>query len=138
MKKIYYAHSNQITNSPDHRQERAYLEEEVFPDDEVIDPSRDTPGLTPTQSYVDYAMKCDIVLVTEFLGFIGRGVYTIVASCLPWSKGLPKIFVMRKEIGAPKSGFFFHEVQEIKLNNLHDWSVRYGVISKARKVPAIS
>jgi len=129
--KVYYAHSNQITNSPDHRKELKYLREVAFKGADVIDPAYHLKQGQSMDYYINAAKECEAIVVTEFLGFIGRGTYSLLAKLL---KDMPdEVFLMRPNGDDEK--YKFEKIKEIKLNEPSDWAVRYGIIAKSSPIP---
>ncbi|KKN88695.1 hypothetical protein LCGC14_0245860 [marine sediment metagenome] len=130
--KIYYAHSNKEINSPVHRRREIFLKETFGKVAEVIDPSHDLPLGMLSNQYIDYALnECGLVIATEYLDFIGRGVYTILSKCIQQDHK-PRAILMRED--EDKLGVSFYLVREVALVEPSDWVVRYGKVTVTREV----
>ena len=75
--KIYYAHSKQIYGTTREAEELEFIERQ-HQDAIVINP-RDLGELKSYRKYLKIVSKCNLVVVSEYNGFIGKGVLAEIA-----------------------------------------------------------
>ncbi len=115
--KVYYAHSKRIYDTPREAKELRYLNKKFS--NNIVDPNKDIGELGNMEPYLKKVRECDIVICSEFMKHIGKGVYEEVADGLRKNK---KVFVLRKGI----FGFCLKKVKELKIIDSIDWKIYYG------------
>ncbi|KKN34220.1 hypothetical protein LCGC14_0795690 [marine sediment metagenome] len=117
-KRVYYAHSIKIYDTSQEVRELAYLNKEFT----VFNPKNEIRwnSLTKMTPYFEAVKKSDILVASEYKNHVGRGVYDEISIAL--SNSIPS-FVLRKE-----HNFKLLEIQALKLDDIYDWKVYYGII----------
>lgn len=116
-KRVYYAHSKIIYNTSREQKELIYLRKKYR---NVICPNNDLGELGSIRPYLECVSKCDVVVCSEYKGYIGRGVCSEICKAL--SEGIP--------VKVLKSNFFgrlsMRKVVDISICNEQDWRVAYA------------
>ncbi len=119
-KKIYYAHSLQVYNTKREKRELRFLKKKF---DEVCNPNTEIiwDNATKMKPYFEAVKKSDIVVVSEYMSHIGKGVYEEIKTAF-----IHKILVLclRRKFFR----FHFQYVKDIKIENENDWQISYGKI----------
>lgn len=117
-KRVYYAHSIKNYDTSREVRELAYLNKEFT----VFNPKNEIRwnSLTKMTPYFEAVKKSDILVASEYKNHVGRGVYDEISIAL--SNSIPS-FVLRKE-----HNFKLLEIQALKLDDIYDWKVYYGII----------
>ena len=117
-KRVYYAHSIKIYDTSQEVRELAYLNKEFT----VFNPKNEIrwSSLTKMTPYFEAVKKSNILVASEYKNHVGRGVYDEISIAL--SNNIPS-FVLRKEYN-----FKLLEIQALKLDDIYDWKVYYGII----------
>lgn len=122
MSKVYYAHSQLTYNTPREDDERAHLESLGHT---VVCPNRDIQA-KGKKDYQLQANTCDMIVCSEFMGFVGRGVASQVQDSL--IKGVP-VKVIRTKVETPELEFELLDVLELQMvETERDWKVRYATL----------
>ena len=119
-KKVYYAHSLQIYNTKREKRELRVLKKKFS---EVCNPNTDITwdNKTKMEPYFEAVRNSDIVVVSEYMSHVGKGVYEEIKTALNH-----KILVLHL-----KKKFFryrLHHVKDIKIIKRKDWRINYGKI----------
>ena len=116
--KVYYAHSKKIYGTEIEEKEYNFLRERyenVFNPNTEIEYKKEE-GMRP---YLDAVKASDLVICSEFEGYIGKGVFREVELAL--INNIP-VYCLRQEDGI----FLLLEVISVKLINEDDSYVTYG------------
>ncbi len=116
--KVYYAHSLKIYGTEIEEKEYSFLRENY---ENVFNPNTEIEykieeGMKP---YLDAVLASNLIICSEFEGYIGRGVFREVELAL--RNSIP-VFCLRQVNGS----FILREVISVKLINENDPYVRYG------------
>ena len=91
----------------------------------VICPNRDMGGGYMTSEGIDHLLNmisaCDSIVVSEYQGFVGKGVYAEVCRAVGEGK---EVQVLRKVNGELKLLRF----RKLVLNDDSDWKEKYGIV----------
>ncbi len=116
--KVYYAHSIKIYDTEVEEEEYSFLREKyenVFNPNTEIEYKKEE-GMRP---YLDVVITSDLIICSEFEGYIGKGVFREVEFAL--RNNIP-VYCLRQDDG----DFYLLEVISVKLINENDPYVRYG------------
>ena len=117
--KIYFAHSMLTYNTLEEANQRGYLESLGT----VICPNRDIYA-KGKKDYQAHANTCDMVVCSEFMGFVGRGVASQVQDALILE--VPVKLIRWDEVTGKCS---LHDVEGlVNVTEERDWKVRYATI----------
>jgi len=111
---IYYSHSRHIYDTFREYSELKWLIKEF---DCVICPNYDLGYFDNTDSHLNIIGNCDTLVLSEYEGHVGRGVFGQVMIALSLEK---KVYVLRNNK--------LFEVENVKVVDTNDWSVRYGKV----------
>ena len=119
-KKVYYAHSLQIYNTKREKRELRFLKRKFS---ETCNPNTDITwdNGTKMQPYFEAVKNSDIVVVSEYMNQIGKGVYEEINTAL-----IHKILVL-----CLKKKFLRYRLQQVKdveMANELDWRITYGKV----------
>ena len=117
----YYAHSLLTYGTVKEYHERTFLETKF---QKVICPNRDLGGNSPSVSmepFLNMVSVCNVLVVSEFRGFIGKEVFTEVCRAAGENK---QILVLRKV----NSSLKLLEFKKVVLNDESDWKLNYGIV----------
>lgn len=117
--KAYYAHSMLIYGTAREKEEIRFLTR-AFPGFEIINPSALQRGKSMTK-FLKIVSKSKRVIASEFLNYVGRGVFSEVARAL--SDGI-EVKVLRKKGGK----YTLEPITGIQVINAHDWKRKYAKI----------
>ena len=112
---IYYAHSKKIYNTKREEEERNKILQK-FPKAELICPNRDVGEKFSLVPYLKIVRDCNIVVCSEFDGFVGKGVYWEILTAMDNNK---PVFNVTKD---------FKKVTDIIIVDKNDWTVKYGKV----------
>lgn len=118
--KVYYAHSKKIYDTEIEEKEYNFLREKyeiVYNPNTEIEYEREE-GMKP---YLDAVKTSDLVICSEFEGYIGKGVFREVELAL--RNNIP-VYCIRQNDGL----FLLVKVISVKLINENDPYVRYGYL----------
>lgn len=116
--KIYYAHSKLSYNTSQEAVEIQFLRKK-FSKAKVICPNNDLGELKDFNEYLKIVDSCSQVIVSEYDGYIGRGVLCETIQSFINNK---PVFVLRKR----GSEFNLLMVTGFELTNQNDWKNRYA------------
>ena len=114
---IYYAHSKQIYGTTREAEELDHMERK-YPEVTIINPG-DLGELKDIKKYLKIVGKCNLVVVSEFDGYVGKGVFVEIARA--FSNSIPV-----KVIRESASDFSLSKVNGIQIINEHDWKSKYA------------
>jgi hypothetical protein len=113
VKRIYYAHSMLIYGTLKEKQELKILRKKF---QNVLCPNQDIGDVQKGMSaYLKIVEWADLVVVSEYLGFIGKGVYSEIQHAQ--NNGIP-VKCLR--------GSKLLEVKDTSIYNASDYRIRYG------------
>lgn len=115
--RAYYAHSMHIYNSPREKKELAYLRRRF----NVLCPNNDIGHITPFSKYLRISAWADVVVVSEYKGYVGRGVYEEVEQALKLKQ---TVYCIREN----DTGLILLPVKQVEIHNSGDWKRNYGRI----------
>lgn len=118
--KIYYAHSKQIYGTAREAEELDFLERK-YPTSTIINP-KDLGELKGIKKYLKIVGKCNLVIVSEFNGFIGKGALAEIARA--FSNDIPV-----KVIRTVADTMSLSDVSGFEIINVHDWKIRYALLN---------
>jgi len=124
---IYYAHSMRIYNKPQEKAERDCIEKNydelvLCPNRDALDSWKHSTGVRIMVDCLDFVRKAEFVVCSEYMKYVGQGVYDEVKTALECEK---KVYVIRK--------WRFKRVYDVVINNSTDWKITYGkLITKKR------
>ena len=122
---IYYAHSMKIYNSSRESEEFKFIQGH-FKGSEVVNPNGDIPWMGTMKPYRDAVKRSKMVVLSEFEGCIGRGVYEEALTAI--QNGIP-VKCIRYNNGQPK----LVDVNALREEDRRDWAVRYARVIKAEE-----
>ena len=117
--KAYYAHSMRKYNSSEEAEEMAFILKHFK--GEVICPNVNLGDLGEIERYLEVIQSVDCIYVTEYEGYIGRGVFDECAFALD---NKINVIVVRKN---QNGKFFVQEVSEVIETNSFNF-VRFGCL----------
>lgn len=122
--KVYYAHSKRIYNTSEEATMRELLEK-LF--DEVICPNRDIGEKGAIGPYLEAIDRCDGLILTEFKGFIGKGVHDETTHAIETDL---EVYVYR-------DGEFIAPLRLV-IEDVNDWAVKYArVITNVKELEGL-
>jgi hypothetical protein len=121
MKKVkaYYAHSKRKYNSLEEVEEMSFIQKHFR--GIVICPNKDLGQLGKMEDFLKVVKSAVRVYVTEYFGFIGKGVFEECSLAL---QNNIEVFVVRKDL---KGKFFVQEVKDVLETNCFNF-VSYGCL----------
>lgn len=115
----YFAHSKKKYNTSEEAEELAFIKKHF--DGKVICPYNDLGELGDIELYLEVIKSVDCVYVTEYRGYIGRGVFD---ECTFALKNNINVLVVRKDV---KGVFFVQEVIETVETNSYNY-ISFGCL----------
>ena len=115
----YFAHSKKKYNTSEEAEELAFIKKHF--DGKVICPYNDLGELGDIERYLEFIKSVDCVYVTEYRGYIGRGVFD---ECTFALKNKINVLVVRKDL---KGKFFVQEVSDVLETSSFNF-VSYGCL----------
>ena len=115
--KIYYAHSKQIYGTAREGEELGCIKRK-YPEAEIINPAL-LVDISDMKKFLKIVKKCSQVVVSEFEGYLGRGVFAEIAMAFAYNI---KVSVIRKT----GSQYSLYPVTGIQVINEHDWKIKYA------------
>lgn len=123
---IYYSHSMKIYRSQCEKDEIALISQR-FPKKIVINPSNinflGLPGANIMDICFFIVKNSAITIFSEYMGFIGKGVYDEIIKALNNKK---EVLLIRKEI------FYSISKKNLRLFDQNDWKIRYAQVINIR------
>lgn len=115
---VYYAHSKRIYNTDIEFQEYQYLKQNIF--GHIICPNTHLGELGSIEPYLAIVKKVDMVVLSEYKGYVGRGVYKEAETAL--EQGIPVLLIKK----GGKNGYSLKKVKNVIPNDIHDWVNKFG------------
>jgi len=115
---IYYGHSKKIYDTLREHQERDFIIQ-TYPKASGICPNKDLGELSDFKKYLKIVDKCNMVIVSELEGYVGKGVLCEIARA--FSNGM-HVKVIREKGGK----LFLFDVAGFEIENESDWKYRYA------------
>ena len=116
-KTIYYAHSKLIYGTTREAEELDYMERK-YPEANILNPG-DLGELKGIKKYLKIVGKCNMVVTSEFDGYVGKGVFAEIAQA--FSNNIPVKVIRENGVD-----FSLSKVNGIKIINEHDWKSKYA------------
>lgn len=118
-KKVYYAHSIKIYDTPQEKRELEFLSENF----DVFNPNTEIQYNSQTQMtpYFEAVKKSDILITSEYKKHIGKGVFREISLAL--KNNIPS-FVLREF----SQGFKILKIKDVKIRDKTDSKIYYGFI----------
>jgi hypothetical protein len=118
--KIYYAHSKLIYGTSREAEELGYIKRK-YPRATIINPAG-LKDLTKIKEFLKIVGKCNLVVVSEYSGFIGKGALVEIARA--FSNDIPV-----KVIRTVADTMTLSAVSGFEIINAHDWKIRYALLN---------
>lgn len=116
--KIYFAHSKMIYGTQQEVEEFEFIKEK-FPKASIICPHKTVGELNDSKDYLYIVDCCNSVIVSEFNGFVGFGVFVEIARAL---SNYTSVSVLRKRADE----FYLLKVTGLEIINQNDLKNKYG------------
>ena len=116
---IYYAHSMKIYDSSREDKEFKFIKDH-FKDNNVVNPNGDIPWKGSMKPYFDAVEASDVVVFSEYQGYVGRGVYEEAIKAL--EHGIPLRCIRKDENGE----LIVVNINDFSTGNSGDWAIRYA------------
>ena len=120
---VYYSHSMRIYDTEREKKEIKFLNRKFG---RVCNPNGDIEWRGDMQPYIEAVKKSDMVVLSEYEGHIGRGVFVEVKTALDEKK---PVYVIKNDNDA----FSLHKVDDVNVVDPFDWKVKYGEIKIENK-----
>lgn len=119
-KKVYYAHSLKIYNTKREKREFRFLKRKFS---EVWNPNMDIKwdNKSKMKPYLEAVKNSDIVVVSEYMKHIGKGVYEEIKTAL---NHVILVLCLKKKF----LRYRLLEVKDVELTDELDWKITYGKV----------
>lgn len=119
-KRVYYAHSMQIYNTRREKKELKFLKKHF---ESICNPNTDIKwdNNKKMEPYFEAVKNSDIVVVSEYMNHIGKGMYEEIKIAL---KNNILVLCLKKRF----CNYRLQQVKDVKVKNIDDWKVKYGKI----------
>ena len=116
--KIYFAYSKMIYGTQQEVEEFEFLKKK-FTEATIICPHKTVGDINDSKDYLFVVDCCNIVIASEFNGYVGFGVFAEIARAL---SNCTSVSVLRKRADE----FYLLKVTGIEIINQNDWKNKYG------------
>ena len=112
--RVYYAHSKKIYNSEREKNEYLFIKN-IYP--KTLCPNKDIGELGSLKPYLDIVKTMDLIIFSEYMNFIGKGVYAEIQTAII-NKIPIKLFRNNNLLN----------INKLEINNKNDWAIKFAKV----------
>jgi len=123
---IYYAHSMKIYDSVAESEEFKFIKD-YFKDSDVINPNGDIKWGGTMKPYLAAVERSNMVVMSEYKGHVGRGVYEEALVAL--EHNIPVRCIRRDKNGQ----LLVVNINDLRKADRNDWAIKYAKVKEEEK-----